>query len=478
MVTFVVVVALIACIAGSVVVSRGIRLTEFASNRSRSSFSHVLFTILGSLVGGWMFFGLCAIGFQAGVVGYAIGIGYCLGLVIVGFAIPRIKQAMDTQHCDTMDDLVGAYYGHFAQGCVTCINVLFFLAVLAAQFVAMAAFLKVFVQVEAEWTMYVAVAVVLLYTALAGFKGVLLTDVWQFYILSTSAAVIFVVLSVNTDWRAISNLDKSYFNGMGFGIGFLVGVLVLFPSSLLARSDLWQRIASARDTKSAQRAFFVSAPVLLVFYVLLTTVGIYGRAALGDGVDPETSGFVHFLNVVRGPSGETLSLAANLFLSLLSLGVFAALLSTADTNLNIVAVAVSKLVRRQEWRRFEQETANKIEGDRSAVETQLLTVTRIITLVLGLLAVLVAQAVPDIVNLVVVAGSAVMVFLPTILNALFGRDRRRLPAVVSILFGFAVLLALLPVSPKIAFIPATLMSFVTYGVIWPFSAGSVETPDS
>ena len=62
MVTAVVIVALIACLIGAVWISRGIRLVEYASNRTQSTFSQILFTILGSLVGGWMFFGLCAVG--------------------------------------------------------------------------------------------------------------------------------------------------------------------------------------------------------------------------------------------------------------------------------------------------------------------------------------------------------------------------------------------------------------------------------
>ncbi|MFC1475852.1 sodium:solute symporter [Candidatus Zixiibacteriota bacterium] len=424
---------------------------------------------MGSLVGGWMFFGLCAIGYEAGIVGYAIGIGYCIGLIILGSVIPRIKRAMVAENCDTMDDLVGARYGRATQSCVTGINLLFFLAVLAAQFIAMTAFLKVFVEVEAGWTFYVAVTVVVIYTALAGFKGVLFTDKWQFYVLSISAVVIFVLLTLNADSAAVFALDKSYFNGMGYGIGFLVGVLVFFPPSFFVRTDLWQRVASAKDAKTAQRAFFVSAPILLVFYLLLTTIGIYGRAALGAGVDPETSGFIHFLNIVRGPSGEVLSLAANVFLSILSLGVFAALLSTADTNLNIVSVAISKLIRGKDWRRFEEETPDKVEGRRTGTETQLLNSTRVVTVVLGLLALCVAKAIPDIVNLMVSAASAIMVFLPTVLTTLFRGTRKAAPAVTSIIAGFTVLVIMFPINPKVAFLPATFVAFLTYFVIARFS---------
>ncbi|MCP4611743.1 MAG: hypothetical protein GY845_23785 [Planctomycetes bacterium] len=463
MTTFILLVALIICLVGSLLVSKGIRLTAYTSNRSRSTFLQILFTILGSLVGGWMFFGLSAVGYEAGVVGYAIGLGYALGLILLAMFIPRIKQAMDAASCDTMDDFIGVRYGRFAQGCVTAINLLFFLAVLAAQFIAMTAFLKVFVEVESSWLFYVAVFVVVAYTAIAGFKGVLLTDIWQFLILSISAIVIFVTLTANTNWTSLKALDTSHFNGTGYGMGFLIGVLVFFPPSLLVRTDLWQRVASAHHAKTARSAFLVAAPILLVFYFLLTSVGIYGRAILGPEVDPDTSGFVCFLNVVRHSSWGGISALGEILLSIMSLGVFAALLSTADTNLNIVSVAVAKLLRHKEWQVFERDVDDKIHGPRTPTETRMLIFVRGTTFVLGLLAVGVAKAIPDIVDLMVSAASAIMVFLPAVLAGLLRGSRNSGRAVASIIAGAAVLIVMLCISPKTAFLPATLVSFIVYG---------------
>lgn len=477
MVTIVVLVGLAACLIGSLVISRNIRLTEYASNRSRSEFSHVLYTILGSLVGGWMFFGLCAVGYEAGVAGFAIGIGYFIGLVLLGKAIPRIKEAMVDENCDTLDDFVGSRYGKTAQTYVTIINLILFLSILAAQFIAMAAFLRVFAEIEGQWIFYLAVVVVLIYTSLAGFKGVLFTDIWQFYILTVSAVVIFVILTLDADWSVIGEIDPKYLNGTGYGIGFLVGVLILFPPSLLVRTDLWQRIAAAKDAKKAQRAFFISAPILLVFYLMLTSVGLYGFAALGEGVQGNTSGFVHFLNIIRGSSDGALSLGANIFLSVLSLGVFAALLSTADTNLNVVSVALSKLVKRDEWKRFEKETPDKMKGSRTELEANILRTIRFIAIVLGVMSLAIAKAIPDIVNLIVIGASSVMVFLPSVLMTLFKGSQKTTPTIISIIAGMVVLIPMLTIAPKLAFLPATLVSFVAYFGAAPFVTDNASSKE-
>lgn len=465
MITAVVIVALIGCLVGSVLIGRNVRLAEYTSNRSRSGFADILFTILGSLVGGWMFFGLSAVGYEAGVVGYAIGIGYAIGLVVLALAVPRIKQAMDESHCDTMDDLVGVRFGRVTQICVTFVNLLFFLAVLAAQFIAMSAFLRVFADVEGPAALYVAIFVVLAYTALTGFKGVLFTDRWQFYIIALTAAVIFLVLGWDALRSGASGLESRYYTGMGYGAGFLIGVLLFFPPSLLVRTDLWQRVAAARSAGTAQKAMLVAAPILLVFYVVLTTVGMFGRMALGPGHDPETSGFTHFLALVRNSPDQPLSGVAVLGLSVMSVGVFAALLSTADTNLNIVAVALSKVIKSERWAAYESDPSDKFVGARTPTEESLLRTTRAITVGLGLLAVLVAHKVPDIVDLMVSAASAIMVFLPAVLATLFFQRRSMLPALASIISGTAVLVVFLMLSPKIAFLPATLTSLLVFCAI-------------
>jgi Na+/proline symporter len=409
-----------------------------------------------------MFFGLCAIGYEAGIAGIVIGIAYCIGLILLGFAIPKIKAVMQSENCDTMDDFVGLRYGKAAQLCVTLINLILFMAILAAQFIALSAFLKVFAEIDSIWSFYIAVFVVLTYTALAGFKGVIFTDKWQFYILSVSAVVIFIILTLNADFSAVKALDPSYFNATGYGVAFPIAVLLFFSPSILVRTDLWQRIAAAKDAKKAQRAFFISAPVLLIFYIILTFVGIYGRAALGEGAQPDTSGFVHFLSIARGSSEGALGFGANVFLSILALGVFSALLSTADTNLNVISVAISKLLKRKDWKKFEDETPDKIEGQRTEIENKLLNITRVLAIVLGIVSLLVAKAVPNIVNLIVAGASAITVFLPSVLMALFKGRRNKIATISSIVCGFVVLLVLLPRAPKIAFMPAALIAVITY----------------
>ena len=417
-----------------------------------------------------MFFGLSAIGYEAGILGYVIGVGYAIGLLILGYFVPRIKKAMSLENCDTMDDFLGSRYGHVAQIATVIINLSFFLAVLAAQFLAMTAFLGIFITLDSDLLFYAAVAVVLMYTALAGFKGVLFTDVWQFWIVGFCVLVIFVVLTINANWTNLGTLESHYFNATGYGTGFLVGVLLFFPLTLLVRTDLWQRIASANAEQTAQRAFYACAPILLVFYVLMTTIGLYARASLGPGVSADISGLTLFLETV-GYTRTSASFLPNLFVAILALGVFAALLSTIDTNLNVISVALSKAIRRNEWARFERETPDKISGSRTDLENGLLTTARIVTLVVGILGLIVAWLIPDIVNLLVGAASMLLVFMPAVLATLFLGSRYAAAASLSIVAGYVTFLIFFFLGePKTAFLPgvgASILCYFTIRFLYP-----------
>ncbi len=462
MVNVILIALMLAFLVAGLVFSRRIRLTEYTSYRSRGSFSQILFSLLATLLGAWMFFGLSAVGYEAGILGYVIGAGFSFGLVILALLVPRIKRAMILENADTMDDFFGARYGKVAQTAVSLINLSFFLAVLAAQFIAMTLFLGLFSNLEDNLLFCVAVATVLLYTSAAGFKGVLFTDIWQFWIITATILIVFFVLSSNVDLANVASLNSKYFNATGYGSGFLLGVLVLFPFSFLVRTDFWQRVACAKDIRSVQRGLYACAPIILLFYIVMTTIGIYARADLGDKAKPDTSGLVLFLQTIGYSEAEPTT-AATLFVAVFSIGLLMALFSTIDTNLNVVSVAISKLLRRSDWSRFEQETPDKVSGPRTAVESSLLLTARVVTVVLGLLGVVVAWAIPDIVNLMVGAASMLLVFIPSVYATVKWGARNVLPATVSIIAGYAAFLAaFVLVNPKIAFLPGVCVSFMAY----------------
>ncbi len=446
---------LAACLVAGIVLARNTGLVDFASNRGKTSTRNILLTNLATLVGGFMFFGLAAIGHRAGVLGFIIGAAYALGLLGFGFLVPRIKTEMEAFNCDTLDDYVGVRYGRTAQGLSTTLNLVFFSAILAAQFIGLEGLLAIFAPSDHNLLFFATAAVVIVYTASAGFRGVLLTDLWQFILVSVAAVVLFGALIPKVGLAEIQSLGPSYFDGTGFGLPFLLAIVFLFPISILVRSDLWQRVAAARDSSSAQRAFFLSAPLLLLFYVILTSSGIFGRVILGASSRPDTSAIVAFMDSFAGT--QTLEVLGGV----LAIGIFVALMSTADTNLNLIALTASKLHRNRDWREFETQRDASAHSD---FEGPLFRNVRLWTVALGIIGVVVARLVPDIVNLIVGAAAAVMVFIPVVLAALFMKTVRSSSATVSLAAGLATLVYFMTSAPLTAMGPAFLAALAGYGL--------------
>jgi len=464
MVSIVLVLALLILIVWGTYIGRRIRLAEYSSNRSHGKTKDIFFTLMGSLVGGYMFFGLTAIGYEAGTVAIAVGIGYCIGLLLLAISVPKIKAVMNEYDCDTMDDFIGAKFGKKVQTLVSITNFIFFIAVVAAQFIGMTSYLRVVSPNMATWLPLVAALVVILYTSLAGYKGVVLTDFPQFIVLSIGALSLLIILILNTNWETVNTISKSHFPPTGYGIVFLFGSILLFPLTLYSRSDLWQRVAYSNSPKNARKAFLLTIPFLLLFYIVFTVIGIISRAELGAGLPPESSGLDFFTKILSTSTG--FSLFPELLLAIVSLGIFAALLSTADTNLNIGSLALTKLIFMKKWKLYSDrsDTESRFKGPLSEEEKSLIRNVRVVSGLLGSLALLLAIIIPDIVDLMVACASILMIFLPSVIGALFKGHSNSMASFMSVLLGLFsfVVFSFVLHNYKIAFVPSGIFAFLIY----------------
>jgi SSS family solute:Na+ symporter len=339
---------------------------------------------------------------------------------------------------------------------ITGFNFLFFISILAAQFIALASFLELFAEFETRYIYYIAAIVVIIYTAVSGFKGVLLTDTYQFWIITFCVISITIIGYSQINLNSISELPNSYFNGLGYGASFIIGVFLFLPLSMLARSDLWQRIASSKDDQEVKKAFYVASPLIFIFYVLLTNLGIAAKA-MGISVEnPETSNLELFLNY-GNTSGALDPTIFSVLVAIVSVGILSALVSTIDTNLNIISVAISKLFFKKSW--------NIERTDENPTETRnVLVRTGVISIILGILGIIFSMIVPDIVDLIVGAASIIMVFVPSIIGALFYKDKYPRLSVISIVGGLTsfIVLSIILQDPKISLLPGVLISFLIY----------------
>lgn len=222
------------------------------------------------------------------------------------------------------------------------------------------------------------------YVLLGGFKAVLRTDLLQFAVM---AGVFLVLLPLNTNF---SELDLDFDIGSPGplrSVSFYVSGFV----SLFIGADIWQRVYSARSGRVARMSLFLAAAVWLMFEVSLLIPGIAAR-----GVAGATAEDALFFGLFEVLPPELASIAV--------VGILAALMSTLDTEIFLLASMVAK---------------DFVSRRRALTPEQMASVTRIALVGVALPAMLIAIYWPTVLGALFLLLSSQMALFPAILVSLF-----------------------------------------------------------
>lgn len=445
MVNVIIILTLLLLLLFSWKIMKNISIDDFYAN-SKSTESFPLFlSLLASLIGGWMFLGLTQMSYDAGLISLYIGIGYAIGFSLLYKAIPKIKSLLNKHNAYTLDECLLKFYGLKIGIFITIINFIFFIAILSAQFVVLKQILMPFNDIiNVELLFWVFAISVLIYTVISGYKGILITDKYQLFFIVLLMGLLLMSLGEYQVINQIQNLDSNYIFGTKYGIGFIVAVLVFFPLTVLVRTDVWQRIASAKDIKISKKAILITIPFLIIAYIVMTYIGMSINTMnieQSKGVLPLISLIEHLLNAQGSSYIFNIMLLATLF------GIGAALMSTIDSNLNVVVTAISRI----------KEIKNKKEE---------LFFARTLSVVIGILGVISSIFINDIVNVIVGAGAIILIMFPVVYNFINSKHDRateteRKNAFWTLILGyssFAIFVYVL--NPKSAFLPGFLVAFI------------------
>ena len=437
--------------------TRNITMERFVVTKNVNGFFPLLFTLLSIIVGGGMFFAVGQIGYEAGITGYIVGFSYLLGFLIMGLLVPVVRRLGKGKNYLSLIDLIEDRFGEAPKRkfgiphLFGIINFIIFFFMLAAQFIALGAFLQYFFDIKLyQAIMFVAVGIavfnVIIYSVVGGYPKDIATDVFQFFlVLCGTALILFVFLDV-TVWEKITTLPDNYFSGIGYGPLFTIGAIAFLGPTFLVRMDLWQRVFSAKTEGVARSAFIVAAPITLFFYLLFTTCGMYAKAL---GVPDSSLATMEVIPMLFSDFRYTIVIVA----------FFAAVLSSADTFLNIAGVSFVKVVKKKQWQQF-------IESDYSTDKGRpLLMFARLSALIIGLVSVAIAFLFPNIVNLFTGVFALLLVSTPAILNALFSEKPNEKAAFHSMLWGFLVSTVIYKFMPKTAFVPGFIVALIVFFII-------------
>lgn len=429
---------------------------QYITAPGSTGFLVLMFSLLGTIVGGGMFLGVAQIGYSDGMTCFALGISYFVGLTLMGFLAPTFRRLCKEKRVHTLIGFLEDLYpstSRFSVATVfTAMTFLVFLVMLAAQFLGVASFVSYYTNIKYEVAIIyasslIAVMSIFACTAFGGFRRDIWADVIQ--VSFTSLGVIAIIYSGVFDVGIsddASIFPKDFFAIKPENLSFFVFSLCFIIPTFIVRFDLWQRMITAKSDLVARNAFITSGTLSVIFFGFFGMLGVYGRS-MGLPASEHIA-----LEVIRQHvSGASYWLATTAF--------FAAVMSASDTFLNVTSLAFAKLTIFQMPGSLEsQQTPEDEKGFVSRV--------RWITIGVGILAILIAFLMKSIVGAFAFAFGVLMVFLPAIGAGLSTDVPDELSAKWSSVIGMiALLIGAVIFGAKYAWIPGLSSSVVAYFVI-------------
>lgn len=424
--------------------SRRISINGYVAEKNKLSVFRLICTFVATSVGGGVIVGMVTMGFEAGTVGYIVGLSYMIGFWILALVAPRIRKSL-IESDGTLLGFIREKYGQFTAKLSGVVFSLVLFLFLAAQFVAFSAFLEYFFNIDFKVGIFLSAAYLILYTSLGGFRSVVVTDVVQLLFIGISSVIMAYPVFQNGMIATITTLPKTMLNGLGYGYVFLIGALLFLWPSLLARVDIWQRIGAAKSNRDARIALITSGCILAIFFGLFTTLGMISKVLF-----PNISSSIATYQLVT-------SLMPQFGVSICLIGILATVMSSADSILNALGISILQTVYslKKDW-------INTIDTNR---QRNILLKLRIITIVVGAIGILIAFVFPNIVDLNIGGISTLLVFLPALLAGILKPQINQRAGIVSILFGVIVVGLIFPFTPKTAFLPGFLTSLIIFSFI-------------
>jgi solute:Na+ symporter, SSS family len=408
----------------------------YVGGRNMKSY-HIGLSVVATDVGGGFSIGLGGLGFVMGLSGSWMLFTGLLGAWLAAvFLIPKIKQNTFFDEAYTFPQLFEHYYSTKVAFVAAIISAIGYAGFTSSQMLAGAKLASgTFVGLDHDMALYIMGAVAVIYTVLGGLKAVIYTDTVQWALLMVGLIFIGIPIAyieiggmeairatVPPEMLTLTNLtwqDLVYWGVTIIPIWF-VGM------------TLYQRIYACKDEKTAKRAWYIAGvfewPVMAFLGVLL---GLFARVAADQGMfeflgaadiadtDPET-GLPMLLRTVL-PVG---------LLGVMMAAYFSAILSTADSCLmassgNVVTDIIGKF--------------KKIDHDSAGF----VRVSQIVTLVIGILALLLAASMTNVLDLMLDSYAFMVsgLFVPVI-GALFWRKSTPEGAMTAMIAGGCTTIAL------------------------------------
>ncbi|MBN2048912.1 MAG: sodium/proline symporter [Spirochaetales bacterium] len=386
-------------------------------------------TLQSTSMSGYMFLGAGSEGFRAGywAIWYAVGDigGGVVNLSIIGRRMRKLSKILGSL---TSIEYLENRYPHAATRLIAGILTIFFLFFyVLAQFIAGGKGMALVTGLPYWVSLLIAVGIIMVYTYLGGYFAVAYTDFFQSIVMVIGVVWIFgASLSYVGGWtaanEAIAQIDPTYLSIWGKGLqyknawGEVAGAVLIFSVGYMGWPHVVTRHMAMSSPKTARMAGLYSTLWNLFFVTAPYIVGILAIIIVPNLGDPEMAIFEVANKLLPGA-----------VVGIVMAAIMAAIMSTADS----ILLQVGTIASRDIFQRFFKPDA----GDK-----QMVLVSRLLVLLIGVIGFVVALLQPPGVFSIVVFTTSVLgsAFLPAYVCAVWWKKANTPGAISSIIGGAAI----------------------------------------
>lgn len=356
-------------------------------------------SLLASILGSSAIIGSVDFAYVSGWAGSSLMLCASFGLGILYFFIKYIKNFKGYN----LPSMLGSFYGEEVQKISSIIISIAWLGIIASQIIGASKIITIFSSFNYIEGVWISGIVFIFYTILGGQLSIIKTDFIQFIFIIFGIILTFLYIfsePISKDVLPFINKNFTYMD--------LIVMILTYSTTYLVGPDIYSRLFCAKDEKTMKYSIIITILVLIPLAFIFAKIGIYGSEIFSNS-SVEKESVLLMIADKKLPK----VIAFSLYFGLLS-----AVISSADTTLLTASSLATQFF------------IKNLKSQKS------IFITRILTVIFGLIAILIAIRMKYILStlLMALAIYSGAFIIPTIVGVLGFRIKKR-AVITSIVIG-------------------------------------------
>ncbi|HDS1735719.1 sodium:solute symporter [Pseudomonas sp. BP8] len=371
-------------------------------------------TMATTVLGGASTVGTVRLGYVHGISGFWLCAALGLGIIALNLFLAKPLLRLRIL---TVTQVLERRYNPMARQASAVIMLAYALMIGVTSTLAMGTVLEVLLDLPFWLSLLLGGGVVVVYSTIGGMWSLTLTDIVQFVI--KTVGLMFILLPVCLykvgGWdQLVAQLPASSFSWTTIGWDTIITYFLIYFFGILIGQDIWQRVFTARDAKVCQRAGTTAGVYCVVYGLACALIGMAAHVLMPDLANPNNA----FAAMIKATLPDGIR-------GLLMAAALAAMMSTASAGLLAASTTIT------------EDLLPKLRGGKQSS----LAMSRLFTLLTGLVVLGIALAVNDVISALTLAYNLLVggMLIP-LMGAIFWKRATTAGAICSMSLGFATAL--------------------------------------